>query len=404
MPTQGISFSGTSGMLDARLDSPAGTPLAHALFAHCFTCAKESVAASRIARALAERGIAVLRFDFTGLGGSEGDFANTNFSSNVQDLVRAADYLRESASAPSLLIGHSLGGAAVLSAAADIPEARAVVTIGAPSDPSHVQHLFADSLDDVVTHGEQEVSLGGRRFLIRKQFLDDIAGHRLSDRINQLNRALLILHSPQDKTVNIEHARTIYESAAHPKSFISLDGSNHLLTRKQDAEFVASLVSAWVKHYLAPIDEDTRSDQEPRTVLVSEVGQDGFAQDISIGPHYLRGDEPASYGGADIGPSPYDLLLASLGACTSMTLRMYARHKQLPLEHVRVELSHRKIHASDCSSCETKTGKIDHIDRRIRIDGKLDDAQRKRLLEIADRCPVHQTLHSEVVVNTFAEE
>ncbi len=404
MPTQRISFPGTSGMLDARMDSPGGTPIAYALFAHCFTCAKESVAASRISRALAEREIAVLRFDFTGLGGSEGEFENTNFSSNVQDLVRAADYLRESTSAPSVLIGHSLGGAAVLSAAADIPEARAVVTIGAPSDPSHVQHLFATSIDDVITHGEQEVTLTGRRFLIRKQFLDDIAEHQLSDNIHRLNRALLILHSPQDETVNIEHARAIYESALHPKSFISLDGANHLLTRKQDAEYVASLVSAWVERYLAPVEENTFSDQEPRTVLVSEAGQGVFAQNISVGPHHLRGDEPISYGGDDTGPSPYDLLLASLGACTAMTLRMYARHKKLPLEHVEVELSHRKIHASDCSACETKTGRIDRIDRRIRVHGNLDDAQRKRLLEIADRCPVHQTLHSEVMVNTFDGE
>ncbi len=404
MPTRRISFPGTGGMLDARLDSPGITPVAYALFAHCFTCTKDSVATSRISRALAEHGIAVLRFDFTGLGGSEGEFANTNFSSNVQDLVNAADYLRESARAPSLLIGHSLGGAAVLRAAAEIPEARAVVTIGAPSDPRHVQNLFAAGVGDAVAHGEQEVTLAGRRFLIRKQFLDDIAEHQLSDNIHRLNRALLILHSPQDETVNIEHARAIYESALHPKSFISLDGADHLLTRKQDADYVASLVNAWVMRYLAPIEENTISDQEPRVVLVSEAGQGAFAQNIFIGPHHLHSDEPISYGGDDAGPSPYDLLLASLGACTSMTLRMYARHKQLPLDHVEVELSHRKIHARDCGSCETKTGKIDRIDRRVRINGKLSDVQRKRLLEIADRCPVHQTLHSEVMVLTFAGE
>lgn len=403
MPTQRVTFPGTGGVLDARLDLPASTPVAYALFAHCFTCAKESVAASWISGALAERGIAVLRFDFTGIGGSDGEFANTNFSSNVQDLVKAADHLRDSARAPGLLIGHSLGGTAVLAAAAEIPEARAVVAVGAPSDPSHVKHLFAANVDDVMTHGERKVTLAGRRFLIRKQFLDDVAQHNLSEHVRRLNRALLILHSPQDETVDIDHARTIYESALHPKSFISLDGANHLLTRKRDAEYVASVVNAWVQRYLEPAAEKTFVDQEPRTVLVSESNQGVFAQDITVGPHHLRGDEPVSYGGDDTGPSPYDLLLASLGACTAMTLRMYARHKKLPLRHVEVELSHRKIHASDCSACETKTGRIDRIDRRIRISGQLDDAQRKRLLEIADKCPVHQTLHSEVMVNTFAE-
>ncbi len=389
-------------MLDARLDSPPGAPVAYALFAHCFTCAKESVAATRISRALAQKDIAVLRFDFTGLGGSEGEFANTNFSSNVLDLVRAAAYLRQSARAPALLIGHSLGGAAVLSAAADIPEAKAVVTIGAPSEPDHVRHLFAENIDEVIKHGEQTVTLGGRQFLIRRQFLDDLTAHPIAERIRGLNRALLILHSPQDETVDIGHARTIYESALHPKSFISLYGANHLLSREQDAEYAASLVSAWVHPYLPTATGETAEDRKPRTVFISEADQSGFAQDISIGPHYLRGDEPVSFGGDDSGPSPYDLLLASLGACTAMTLRMYARHKKLALEHVEVELSHSKIHASDCSECETKKGKIDRIDRRIYIEGELDDAQRKRLLEIADRCPIHQTLHSEVVVDTSA--
>ncbi len=401
MQTRRISFAGTGGMLDARLELPSAEPRAYALFAHCFTCSKDTVAASRISRALAERGIAVLRFDFTGLGGSDGDFSNTNFSSNIQDLHNAVAYLRETATAPGILIGHSLGGAAVLSAAGDLPEAVAVVTIGAPSDPAHVEHLFKQQVDNIAVRGEQEVELGGRRFLIRQQFLEDIAEQRLTDKIRRLRRALLILHSPQDDIVGVEHARTIFEAALHPKSFISLDGSDHLITRRQDADYVAAVVSAWVDRYLAPRKEDDEArDQQPRSVSVAEAGEGGFAQHVTIGPHTLRGDEPAAFGGQDTGPSPYDFLLAALGTCTSMTLRMYAQHKQLPLEHVAVELSHQKIHARDCMECETQSGRIDRIDRVIRMSGELDAAQRKRLLAIADKCPVHKTLHSEVLIST----
>ncbi len=400
MPTERISFAGTDGILDARLDQPRGRPRAYALFAHCFTCSKETVAASRISRALAERGIAVLRFDFTGLGGSEGEFANTNFSSNVQDLLKAVEYLRQNAAAPGILIGHSLGGAAVLSAAAEAVEALAVVTIGAPSDPAHVRHLFSGQVEEIAALGAQTVSLGGREFLVRKQFLDDIAEQRLSEKIRIMRKALLILHSPQDEVVDIDHARTIYQAALHPKSFISLDGADHMLRRKQDAEYVASMVSAWVDRYLPTSDEKAVPDNRPRTVKVSEAVQGRYAQNVELGPHRLRADEPETYGGDDTGPSPYDLLLAALGACTSMTLRMYAEHKKLALDHVEVELSHQKIHASDCESCDTKTGKIDRIDRTIHLEGRFEPEQRARLLEIADKCPVHRTLHSEVLVKT----
>lgn len=404
MPTHRISFPGTGGILDARLDVPSAEPVAYALFAHCFTCSKDTVAASRISRALAERNIAVLRFDFTGLGGSEGELANTNFSSNVQDLLKAVDYLRESGAAPTILIGHSLGGAAVLSAAGDVPEAVAVVTIGAPSDPAHVQHLFSKSIGDIVAGGEQEVVLAGRKFLIRKQFLEDIAEHKLSERIHRLNRALLILHSPQDDVVNIEHAGQIYEAALQPKSFVSLDGADHLLTHQQDAEYIASVVSAWVSRYLPSTQRYVAPDSEPRTVVVAEAPDGKYAQSVTVGPHRLRGDEPAAFGGNDTGPSPYDFLLAALGTCTSMTLRMYADRKQLPLDHVEVDLSHQKIHARDCEECESETGRIDRIDRVIRVRGRLDETQRKRLLEIADKCPVHRTLHSEVFVKTTSGE
>lgn len=400
MPTQRLKFPAIAGQLDARLDLPPGKADKFALFAHCFTCSKDSVAASRVSRALAALGIGVLRFDFTGLGGSDGDFANTDFSSNVQDLVNAADYLRQCGAAPSILIGHSLGGAAVLCAASKIEECEAVVTIGAPSDPAHVSDLFADSLDDIQTKGRQEVVLAGRKFVISRQFLQDIAEQALTRHISRLGRALLVMHSPQDTTVGIEHARKIYDAALHPKSFISLDDADHLLTSKRDADYAASVISAWASRYLpvreASPDEDTR----PRSVSVAEAGTGKFTQHIIVGPHRLAADEPERLGGSDAGPSPYDFLLAALGACTSMTLRMYADRKRLPLEHVEVDLSHDRVHAADCGDCETKTGRIDRIKRELKLVGELDDDQRRRLLEIADKCPVHRTLHSEVLIET----
>lgn len=400
MSTQRLKFPGSEGQLEARLDLPSGKARTYALFAHCFTCSKDSVAASRVSRALAAIGIGVLRFDFTGLGGSDGDFANTNFSSNVQDLVKAADYLRQRGTAPSILLGHSLGGAAVLSAATQITECKAVVTIGAPSDPAHVRHLFTDSLDQINSEGQQEVVLAGRKFVIRKQFLEDIAGQALSRQINALHRALLVMHSPQDSTVGIDHARKIYEAALHPKSFISLDGADHLLSNKRDADYVAQVISAWVGRYVPVTDNSATTDPKPRPVVVVEAGTGKFAQHVVVGPHRLAADEPESVGGNDLGPSPYDLLLAALGTCTSMTLRMYADKKQLPLQHVEVTLSHDKLHADDCENCETKTGRIDHIKREIRLVGELNDNQRMRLMEIADKCPVHRTLHSEIRVET----
>ena len=404
MSIQRIKFPGSQGELDARLDLPSGTPRDYALFAHCFTCSKDTVAASRVSRALAARGIAVLRFDFTGLGGSDGEFANTNFSSNTEDLIRAVEFLRQHARAPGILIGHSLGGAAVLSAAGQISECKAVVTIGAPSDPDHVRHLFVDSIDEIESRGEKEVLLAGRKFVVRKQFLDDISEQKLSQKIHRLNRALLVMHSPQDDTVDIDHARAIYQAALHPKSFVSLDGADHLLTNKDDAEYVAQVVSAWVSRYLPRRSEEIVPDSEPRDVLVTEDEAGKFSQNVRVGPHRLRADEPVAYGGDDSGPSPYDFLLTALGTCTSMTLRMYAQRKGLPLQHVEVELSHDKIHATECESCESESGKVDRIQRRIRITGKLDAEQRRRLLEIADKCPVHRTLHSEVLVLTSEKE
>lgn len=395
-----ITFTGALGDdLAARLETPAGPIRAYALFAHCFTCSKDVFAAARIARGLADRGIAVLRFDFTGLGASGGDFANTNFSSNVDDLVAAAGWLRENREAPALMIGHSLGGAAVLAAAGRVAEATAVATIGAPADPGHVAHLLAKDRGAIEAAGEAEVEIGGRRFRITKQFLDDIAEARLDKAISNLRKALMVMHAPRDDVVGIDNATKIFVAAKHPKSFVSVDEADHLLSRHEDAAFVADMLAAWLARYVdgagRGAEAPAETEVEAGWVLVEETGMGKFGNRVTSGRHTLQMDEPQSVGGRDAGMSPYDLLLAALGGCTSMTLRMYADRKQLPLERVGVRLRHQKIHAEDCADCETKAGKIDLIDREIAIAGALSNEQRQRLLEIADRCPVHHTLVSE---------
>jgi putative redox protein len=398
-----IEFEGSQGhTLAARLELPDEAPRAYALFAHCFTCSKDIFAAARIATGLAEKGIAVLRFDFTGLGASDGEFANTNFSSNVDDLIRAADYLRDEHGAPRIIIGHSLGGAAVLAAAGRIPEIKAVATIGAPSDPSHVQHLFAEARPEIEAQGEAEVNLAGRTFRIQKQFLDDIESHKLSDAIAAMKKPLLVFHSPLDNTVGIDNAGAIFVAAKHPKSFISLDEADHLLSRREDAIYVATVLSAWATRYLG--ENDAKPETGPATedgvVVVRETGNGAFQQEILNGPHRMLADEPPTVGGTNTGPTPYGYLLAGLGACTSMTMRMYANRKKWPLEQALVTLKHDKIHAADCDECETRDGKVDLIEREIELTGPLDDEQRARLIEIADKCPVHRTLHSEIKITT----
>jgi putative redox protein len=407
MPIERFQFAGSEGQqLAASLDLPEHEPIAYALFAHCFTCGKDVLAARRIAVALAARGIAVLRFDFTGLGSSEGDFSNSTFSSNVADLVRAADHLRETRGPPAILIGHSLGGAAVLAAAGQIPDAKAVVTIAAPSDPAHVTHFFKDKIDDIRTHGKLEVSLAGRPFTIKREFLDDIAEQALMAHVAKLHKALLVMHSPTDDTVGIENATRIFVTARHPKSFVSLSGADHLLTRKDDAAYVAEMIAAWATRYVEPAVPAPATDagKAPRHVVVRETRNGRFQNAVIVGPHYLLADEPAAVGGDDTGPGPYDYVLAGLGACTSMTMRMYAERKSLPLERVTVTLSHSKIHAEDCDECETKAGMLDRFDRIIGIEGAVDAEQRKKLMEIADKCPVHRTLTSEIHIVTKAAD
>ncbi|WP_454630410.1 bifunctional alpha/beta hydrolase/OsmC family protein [Bradyrhizobium cenepequi] len=408
MPTERFQFASSEGhKLAAALDTPDGEIRAYALFVHCFTCGKDVLAAKRIAVALAAKGIAVLRFDFTGLGSSEGDFANSTFSSNVADLVRAADHLRETRKAPDLLIGHSLGGAAILAAAAQIPEAKAVVTIAAPSDPAHVTHLLKDHVEDIREQGEVEVSLAGRPFRIKHEFLDDIAEQNLLAQVAKLHKALLIMHAPTDDTVGIENATKLFIAAKHPKSFVSLADADHLLSDRRDTTYAAGVIAAWSERYIGPAVLEPAVDlpEAPRHVVVRETRDSKFQQIVTVGPHRLLADEPVAVGGQDSGPGPYDLLLAGLGACTSMTMRMYADRKALPLDRVTVTLTHSKIYAKDCTECETREGMLDQIDRVIKIEGpSLDDDQRKRLMEIADKCPVHRTLTSEVRIVTKAAD
>jgi putative redox protein len=409
MQRKRLKFPGAFGdELVGRLELPdpeGSEPAAYALFAHCFTCSKDLKAAGWISRALVERGIAVFRFDFTGIGESEGDFADTDFSSNLDDLEAAADFLRREHRAPQILVGHSLGGAAVLAAAERITEARAVATIGAPSDTDHLRDTLIRQAPELEEKEEAEVTLGGRKFRIRQKLLQDLSQGSLTRAIAELGRPLLIFHSPVDEIVGIDHARRIYEAAKHPKSFVSLDAADHLLTDPRDARYVGQVLAAWAGRYVA-LEEVEAAEAEPSTEEEQVVveGGAGFAQTIRARRHRFTADEPASYGGTDTGPSPYELLLASLGACTSMTLRMYADRKEWPLEAVRVLLAHDRVHAKDCDVCTDDErqggGQIDRIERKIDVLGELSDEQRQRLLEIAERCPVHRTLEGTIRISS----
>jgi len=385
--------------LAGRFHLPAVDPIAYAILAHCFTCSKESRAAAQISSALAAQGIATLRFDFTGLGESEGDFSGTTFSHNVDDILAAANALSESHRAPALLVGHSLGGSAVLAAASQIPEVVGVATIGAPVEPQHVARLFGASIEQIEERGEAEVDLGGRPFTIRKTFLDDLQAHCNKEKIHSLKRALLIFHSPQDNIVDIDDARLIYQAARHPKSFISLDGADHLLSRRADAAYVATVLRAWASRYL-PEDIEEVPEDAPEGGVVVEGKATGYLQRIQARSHVFPADEPITSGGSDLGPTPYELLLAGLGACTSITLRMYARRKEWPLEGVRVKLRHNRVHANDVEDSEKESGMVDVIGKELELEGNLTQEQRERLFEIAGRCPVHRTLLNEIKIHS----
>jgi putative redox protein len=403
MPGTPVTFENADGhTLRGILDRPGGDTRATALFAHCFTCSKDFKASNRIAKSLTEAGIAVLRFDFTGLGQSAGEFADSSFSTNISDVIVAAGWLHDEVGGPDLLIGHSLGGTAILAAAAEIPAARAIATIGSPSSPGHVRHMLRGQEERIREQGEAEVNLGGRPFRIRRQFVDDLDKHDIAEDVAALRRPLMVLHAPLDAIVEIENASELFLAAKHPKSFVSLDDADHLLTRLADAAYVGRVLAAWASRYLAAA---------PATGPVADAGKStattpagGFRTDIVSAGHRLIADEPASAGGTNLGQSPYDLLGAALASCTSMTLQMYARHKKVALDSVTVSVSHSKVHADDCADCESTEGKIDEFVREIALEGDLDEATRRRMLEIADRCPVHRTLHGEVKVRSSLAE
>lgn len=401
MARKNLSFPSSDGhQLAAILDLPDAPARAYALFAHCFTCSKNLKAVTNIAKSLNDAGIAVLRFDFTGLGQSEGEFADTNFSSNVADLVAAASYLEEHYQAPSILIGHSLGGTAVLQAAFDISSAVAVATIGSPSRPSHVAAMFEGDRAEIESCGQATVQLGGRPFVVKRQFLEDIERHALPESIARLRKALLVMHAPLDDIVEVDNASELFVHAKHPKSFVSLDNADHLLSREADSRYAGHVLAAWASRYLPAADAAGDTIAADDDTSTARTGADGFKTDIVAAGHALVADEPARVGGSGLGPSPYDLLGAALASCTTMTLRMYAMRKGWDLRASTVSVRHSKVHAEDCADCETASGKVDEFQRELTVEGDLSREQRERLLEIADMCPVHRTLHSEVKVRT----
>lgn len=400
--THAITFANAEGHeLSARLDVPAFAPQAYAIFAHCFTCSKNLNAVRHISRALTQHGIAVLRFDFTGLGDSEGEFANTNFSSNVEDLLAAAAYLEEHYAAPKLLVGHSLGGAAVLLASLRIKSVQAVATLAAPARPDHLQRLFTQDRATIRQEGKAEINLGGRPFTITQQLIDDLQQAHEKHDYERIHQPLLILHSPEDQTVSIDNASDIYRQARHPKSFIALDGADHLLSNQADAVYAGTMIGTWAQRYVSSALTQPAA-EAPDAAVVTRT-ESGFTTAVQVGPHHLIADEPASVGGSELGPTPYDLVSAGLGACTGMTLRMYADRKGWPLEEVQVRLHHQKVYAHDCENCQDPQQKIDRIERTITLTGPLDEQQRQRLAEIADKCPVHKTLEAGVRVVTRLE-
>lgn len=400
MTSEKLSFHNRDGIeLSGRIDLPINRkPHAYAIFAHCFTCSKNLPAVKNISRGLTSRGFAVLRFDFTGLGNSEGDFSNTNFSANINDLLDAAQMLQENHTAPSLLVGHSLGGAAALHAAALLDSIQAVVTIGAPSHPSHVTHLLEDGLETIEKQGSARINIGGRGFTIRKQFLEDLEQVTTEDLGRRLRKPLLIMHSPQDRIVEIANARELYEAAHHPKSFVSLDGADHLLSNKQDSLYAGDLIGSWAKRY---IPHQAKPEKEtPHQVLASIDPAEAFTTEMIVGDTYMLADEPEAYGGANLGPTPYDLLAASLASCTAMTISMYLGRKDWQVELVNVYVSHSREHREDCEKCDDPKARIDRFDREVHIVGQIDEDQVNRILSIANKCPVHKTLVTDNRIET----
>jgi putative redox protein len=405
MHTRKISFENASGhKLAALLDLPVDDePIAYALFAHCFTCSKDYKGVVRVSRALAAEGVAVLRFDFTGLGESEGDFSQTTFSSNVEDLVAAADFMARELDAPKILIGHSLGGAAVLHAAAKIPSASAVATLAAPSSMDHLAGVIRSNVAEIESVGEAEVHIGGRSFRIRKEFLDDLTTVNMRDAVSGLGRALLVCHSPADRTIGIDNAVELFAAAEHPKCFLTLDSADHLCSNADDARYVGTMIAAWARRYIGPPQEELKQ-MRPGDNRVVVRTESGYRTEVLANGHSLVADEPLTLGGTNAGPTPYELLSSALGACTSITIRMYADRKGWPLEAAEVRLTHEKVHCEDCGDPDDPSSRIDHFIRELSLEGALDEAQRQRLLAVAGRCPVHRTLQGPAEISTTLAE
>ncbi len=400
MKKEKVHFKNREGIdLSAYIYHPLDQhPRFFALFAHCFTCNKNLKAVQTICNTLSQMGVAVMSFDFTGLGDSEGEFENTDFSSNIGDLIDASEFMGQHYQAPSLLIGHSFGGAAAIFAAQALPDVKALVTIGSPSDPKHIEHLFEDQLDSIEKNGSSRVNIGGRGFKINQSFVRDLQQKDLGTCLGKLRKPILILHSPQDEIVDIQHAAKLYERAHHPKSFVSLDGADHLLSRPADSQYVGEMISSWSKKYIAApvVPNDTKGHE----VSIRLAGK-GYTSEVKTPYHHLLADEPEEVGGDNLGPTPYDLLMAALGTCTAMTLKMYAQRKKWPLEEINVYLNHDKVHRTDGDNVEDNNSKVSRFTRNLRITGDLGEVQRNRLLEIANKCPVHRTLEDQIIIETF---
>ncbi|MDT0651282.1 bifunctional alpha/beta hydrolase/OsmC family protein [Autumnicola edwardsiae] len=399
MKTTKVAFKNNEGNeLVGYLELPTNQkPHNFVLFAHCFTCNKNFFAPKNISRTLASRGFGVLRFDFTGLGESEGNFSDTNFSGNVQDLVAAAKFLKKEHKSPSVLVGHSLGGAAVLMASEEIESVKAIATIAAPSTITHVEGLLSEQMDKLMKDANATVNIGGRPFKIKKQFLEDLQKHDLRSRLSKLEKAILILHSPQDEVVEVKNAEELYTAVSHPKSFVSLDGADHLLNDKEYSIYAGRVIATWAEKY---IELEEIQDLETDHQVVANLGKEGFTTQVKAGIHNFTADEPVKMGGNNFGPTPYEFLSAGLAACTSMTIQMYAKRKKWPVENVETHVNYAKQHAKDCEDCDKDGSKIDTFEREISISGDLEEKQKERLLEIADKCPVHKTLSAKVTILT----
>ena len=396
---QHITFINSVGVkLAATIEHPAVPVKYYAIFAHCFTCGKDIIAASRVSKMLAARGVAVMRFDFTGIGDSDGDFTETNFSSNVQDLISASNFLRDKFDAPQLLIGHSLGGTAAIHAASEIPECKAVATIGSPATPNHLLDNFPDEVETIENKGVADINFGPKVFKIKKQFIDDLNTQSVISKISKLRKAILIMHSPIDRIVSIDEASRIFVAAKHPKSFITLDNADHLLDNVDDAQYVSETIIAWANRYIEK-EKNIQNSAQKGEIIVGE-GNHKFLREVSSDDHFWWSDEPKAVGGDNLGPDPYEQLLSALGTCTSMTMRMYANHKGWKVDDIQIQLSHSRQHTSDSEKIDDDNSKLEVVTKLVSISGELDEVQRKRLIEIADRCPVHKTLLGNFKIET----